>query len=203
MRCELKYYMVTDAQTADTWAEGQKVDAIRKAYQHAVQTPMDGVEHLWKEYQEFENRLNRITVRSVLRATNGSLLAFQAKKFISDLAPAHMQARTVLTTLQEHLTGLFPPPSPYKYKTKIQLPRQHDFSTSDKAFVSRWRLYVKWEGGNPLDIKNEHKAQLHSRLQSVYRKAIVRMRFFPEIWYVCPCVSEVHWLACLPYHVGT
>ncbi|KAI0337339.1 Suf-domain-containing protein [Trametopsis cervina] len=155
-------------ETANTWEEGQKMDAIRKAYQRAVQTPMDGVKRLWEEYQEFENNLNRIT----------------AKKLITDLTPAHMQARTVLTTLQEHLTVLFPPPPPPKHKTKIWLPRQPNFSAGDKALVGRWRLYLKWEEGNPLEIEDKDKAQLHSRLQGVYRKALVRMRFFSEIWYM-------------------
>ena len=50
------------SQTATTWDEGQKMDAIRKAYQRAIQIPMDNVKRLWEEYQEFENNLNKITV---------------------------------------------------------------------------------------------------------------------------------------------
>lgn len=50
-------------QTSNTWEEGQKMDAVRKAYQRAVQIPMDNVKRLWEEYQEFENNLNKITVR--------------------------------------------------------------------------------------------------------------------------------------------
>ena len=38
------------------------MDAIRKAYQQAVQIPMENVKRLWEEYQEFENNLNKITV---------------------------------------------------------------------------------------------------------------------------------------------
>lgn len=40
------------------------MDAVRKAYQRAVQIPTDNVKKLWEEYQDFENGLNRITVRS-------------------------------------------------------------------------------------------------------------------------------------------
>ncbi|KAI0092880.1 Suf-domain-containing protein [Irpex rosettiformis] len=153
-------------ETSNTWEEGQKMDAVRKAYQRAVQIPMDNVKRLWEEYQEFENNLNKIT----------------AKKLISDLTPAHMQARTVLTTLQEHLTVLIPPaPST---KTAVWLPRVPNFSAGDKALVGRWRIYLKWEEGNPLEIEEKDKAQLHTRLQGVYRKALVRMRFFSEIWYM-------------------
>ena len=52
----------THLQTSSTWEEGQKMDAIRKAYQRAVQIPMDNVKRIWEEYQEFENNLNKITV---------------------------------------------------------------------------------------------------------------------------------------------
>lgn len=106
----------------------------------------------------------------------------QAKKLVADLTPAHMQARTVLTTLQEHLTVLIPPVS--SSKGTIWLPRVPNFSAGDKALVGRWRIYLKWEEGNPLEIEEKDKAQLHTRLQGVYRKALVRMRFFSEIWYV-------------------
>lgn len=40
------------------------MDAVRKAYQRAVQIPTDNVKKLWEEYQDFENGLNRITVRA-------------------------------------------------------------------------------------------------------------------------------------------
>ena len=39
------------------------MEAVRKAYQRAVQIPMDDVKRLWEDYQEFENNLNKITVR--------------------------------------------------------------------------------------------------------------------------------------------
>ena len=110
------------------------------------------------------------------------VMSRQAKKLIADATPAHMQARTVLNTLQEHLTVLFPPPPPSKFRNTIWLPRVPSFTAGEKALVARWRAYLKWEESNPLEIEEKDKAQLHSRLQSVYRKAVVRMRFYPEIW---------------------
>ncbi|GJE94378.1 HAT and Suf domain-containing protein [Phanerochaete sordida] len=157
-----------DLEAATPWEEGQKNDAIRKAYQRVVQIPTDNVKRLWEEWQEWENGLNKIT----------------AKKLISDATPAHMQARTVLNALQEHLTVLFPPAPPSKHRNAIVLPRVPTFASGEKALVARWRAYLKWEESNPLEIEEKDKAQLHSRLQSVYRKAIVRMRFYPEIWFM-------------------
>ena len=39
------------------------MDAVRRAYQQAVQIPMENVKRLWEDYQDFENGLNKITVR--------------------------------------------------------------------------------------------------------------------------------------------
>lgn len=94
-----------------------------------------------------------------------------------------MQARTVLNQLQEHLTVLFPPPPPSRTaRPSIWLPRQPTFNAGDKALVGRWRMYLKWEESNPLEIEEKDRATLLSRVQGVYRKATVRMRFFSEIW---------------------
>lgn len=145
------------------------MDVVRKAYHRAVEIPMENVKKIWEDYQDFENGLNKIT----------------AKKFLSDLQEGHMQARTVLNALQEHLTVLFPPPPPSRTnRPPIWLPRQPTFSGGDKALVGRWRSYLKWEESNPLKIEESKKATLTTRLQGVYRKAVVRMRFFSEIWYV-------------------
>lgn len=54
-------------QTTTTWEEQQKMDAVRKAYHRAVQIPMENVKKLWEEYQDFENGLNKITVRCSCR----------------------------------------------------------------------------------------------------------------------------------------
>ena len=100
-----------------------------------------------------------------------------------------MQARAVLSTLQEHLATLFPPMPPPKSKSgSIYLPRAPTFNANDKALVGRWRQYLKWEESNPLEVDEKDKVQLHLRIRAVYRKAVVRMRFFAEIWYVTCCM---------------
>jgi hypothetical protein len=60
--------------------------SLRKVDHCAVQIPLDNVERLWQEFVAFETGLNKIT----------------AKKFMADLFPAHMQARTVLRQLVNH-----------------------------------------------------------------------------------------------------
>lgn len=43
-----------------SYAENQKITAVRKVYQKAVITPIIGIEHLWKEYINFESSINPI-----------------------------------------------------------------------------------------------------------------------------------------------
>lgn len=49
-------------QTSNTWEEQRKMDSMRRIYQRAVSIPLNNVEHLWKEYDQWENGLNRLTV---------------------------------------------------------------------------------------------------------------------------------------------
>lgn len=44
------------------WQDQQKMDQLRKLYQRAICIPVKGVEQIWKEYDQFENGLNKITV---------------------------------------------------------------------------------------------------------------------------------------------
>jgi cleavage stimulation factor subunit 3 len=38
------------------------MDALRKLYQRAIEQPMHNLETFWKEYDQFENGLNKILV---------------------------------------------------------------------------------------------------------------------------------------------
>lgn len=45
-----------------SWQDQQKMDQLRKAYQKAICVPMSSVNVLWKEYDQFEMNLNKMTV---------------------------------------------------------------------------------------------------------------------------------------------
>ena len=139
------------------------MDALRKVYHRAVQIPLDNVERLWQELEAFETNLNRIT----------------AKKFMADLSPAHMQARTVLRQLVNHVGAIYPPNS-----SEIYLPSLPKFDASERALVGKWKAYLKWEEGNPLEIEEKDRSILITRIQGVYRKAVIRLRYYSEIWHV-------------------
>ncbi|EJD00731.1 Suf-domain-containing protein [Fomitiporia mediterranea MF3/22] len=151
-----------------TWEEQQKMDQLRKIYQRAVQIPLENVETLWKDYEAFENGLNKIT----------------AKKFLQDLTPAYMTARTKLRELRKHLGILFAPPPGTGSGTRspLNLPHKPTYNSTERQFVGAWKQYLKWEESNPFEI--EERSTLITRVQGVYRKAVVRMRFFSEIWFM-------------------
>lgn len=44
------------------WQDQQKMDLLRKAYQRAICIPTQNVNMLWKEYDQFEMGLNKLTV---------------------------------------------------------------------------------------------------------------------------------------------
>ncbi|KAI0301886.1 hypothetical protein B0F90DRAFT_1716130 [Multifurca ochricompacta] len=156
-------------ETNSTWEEQQKMDALRKVYHRAVQIPLENVETLWSELETFENNLNRIT----------------AKKFLTDLSPSYMQARTVLRQLQRHLGPLFPPPPPSSpSRPYLYLPTKPTFNAAERALVGAWKSYLRWEESNPLEIEEQDRNTFITRVQGVYRKAVIRMRFFGEIWYM-------------------
>lgn len=97
-----------------------------------------------------------------------------------------MTAKTVLRDLRRHLSPLFPPPPPPPYSASpvahhaLHIPAKPVFTSNERALVALWKTYLKWEEGNPLVI--EDKQVLFQRVQAVYRKALVRMRFYAEIW---------------------
>ncbi|KAH7921985.1 Suf-domain-containing protein [Leucogyrophana mollusca] len=156
-------------ETTTTWEESQKMDALRKVYHRAVQIPLENVERLWSELEAFENNLNKIT----------------AKKFMSDLSPSYMQARTVLRQLQRHLGPLFPPPpQSSSSRPPLYLPPTPTFNAAERALVGAWKTYLKWEESNPLEFEDKDRSTLISRIQGVYRKAVIRMRYYSEIWYM-------------------
>lgn len=43
------------------------MDSMRRVYQKSVAIPLNNVEHLWKEYDQWENNLNRLTVSQSLK----------------------------------------------------------------------------------------------------------------------------------------
>lgn len=102
---------------------------------------------------------------------------------MADLTPSYMQARTVLRQLQKHMSyPLFPNPSQSSSSRPVLFLPAPTFDHKDRPFAGAWKAYLKWEESNPLELEEKDKATLITRIQGVYRKAVIRMRFYSEIW---------------------
>ena len=121
------------------------MDALRKVYHRAVQIPLENVEILWRELDAFENGLNKITVRDAQSLPIVLYLIFpsQAKKFLSELSPSYMTARSTLRELRKHLSVLLPPaPHSGGGRVPLLLPQKPTFSQADRALVGSWKTYL-------------------------------------------------------------
>jgi len=92
---------------------------------------------------------------------------------MADLSPVHMQARNFLRQLIKHIDLLYATDS-----SEMYLPSLPRFDTVERTLVGKWKVYLKWEESNPLGLKGSQEAMLITRIQGVYRKALIRMRYY-------------------------
>ncbi|THH30999.1 hypothetical protein EUX98_g3183 [Antrodiella citrinella] len=152
---------------ADIWNEGCQTDILRMAYQCAIQAPTAHANKLWQQYCEFE----------AAAADPQSV-----EKIIAAHQVVHTQACKAYGALQACVGDLFSAPT--ADQDLLRLPRVPIFFADEKALMSKWRQYLKWEEGNPLSYDDHARSRLYTRVQAAYRKAVVLMRFYPEVWYM-------------------
>lgn len=80
----------------------------------------------------------------------------------------------------------------------LDIPSPPTLRSEERSLLAAWRKYLEYEESNPLAIDDD-KAALTYRLISVYRKAVIQMRFYPEIW----CVGLLRYLPCPPLNIVT
>ncbi|KAL4918544.1 hypothetical protein BDW62DRAFT_181073 [Aspergillus aurantiobrunneus] len=144
------------------WQDQQKMDLLRKAYQRAICVPMQVVNTLWKEYDQFEMGLNKLTGR----------------KFLQEQSPSYMTARSSYTELQNITRDLI----------RTTFPRLPPVPGSDGDVeylqqVEIWKRWISWEKGDPLVLKEDDLAAYKTRVAYVYKQALMALRFLPEIWF--------------------
>ena len=107
---------------------------------------------------------------------------------MQDLSPSYMQARSVLREMRPRLSALHQAPATYSAtnlnKMPLQLPQPLGFTPAERALVNGWKAYLSWEESNPLEMEEKDQSLFHTRMQLLYRQAVVKMRFLPEIWYM-------------------
>lgn len=162
--------LLKERETSNQWQAGQKMDDIRRAYQRAVAVPLAIVEQIWREYDAYENGLNRIT----------------AKKFLADRSPAYMTARSVFREMRTLTDGLNRPHLPrvpcWAMPPSLETVVSPLTIVRDRHNVELWKKYLRWEESNPLQL--EDVQALQSRVLLAYRKSVMHMRFYPELWYM-------------------
>ncbi|KAJ6166611.1 RNA-processing protein HAT helix [Penicillium chermesinum] len=144
------------------WQDQQKMDLMRKAYQKAICVPTQAVNTLWKEYDQFEMGLNKLTGR----------------KFLQEQSPSYMTARSSYTELQNITRDLI----------RTSLPRLPPVAGSDGDIefaqqVDIWKRWIAWEKNDPLVLKDDDPASFKARVVYVYKQALMALRFLPEIWF--------------------
>jgi len=145
------------------WQDQQKMDQLRKAYQRAICVPIANVNTLWKEYDQFELGLNKLTGR----------------KYLAEKSPAYISAKSANTALENITRGL----------KRINLPRLPPALgfEGDQEYMEQvelWKKWIAWEKSDPLDLKDDkdQPGLLQKRILYVYNQALMALRFWPEMW---------------------
>lgn len=143
------------------WQDQQKMDQLRKAYHRAITVPMSTVNNLWKEYDQFEMGLNKLTGR----------------KFIQERSPGYMSAKSANIALDNITRGI----------KRTNLPRLppapgFDGDTEFREQVDLWRRWISWEKDDPLVLADDEPKAYRLRVMYCYRQALMALRFWPEMW---------------------
>jgi len=138
-----------------SFAENQKIAAIRKIYQRAVVNPMMNIEGLWKEYSSFEQSINPMI----------------AEKLTQERSRDYMNARRVAKEYEAVTRGL--------NKSQPSIPPSG--SQEELKQVELWHNYINWEKSNPLKV--EDPALVTKRVMFAYEQALLCLGHHPDIWY--------------------
>ncbi|CAH1799459.1 unnamed protein product [Owenia fusiformis] len=145
-----------------SYAENQRITAVRKVYQRAVINPMIGIEQVWKEYNQYEQAINPLI----------------AKKMVEDRGKAYANAKRVSKEYENMTKGL-----------QRNLPSIPPTNTPEEAKqVELWKKYISWEKSNPL--RTEDHAKMTTRVMFAFEQCLLCLGHHPDIWYEAACYLE-------------
>ncbi|XP_052243901.1 cleavage stimulation factor subunit 3-like isoform X2 [Dreissena polymorpha] len=137
-----------------SYAENQRITAVRKVFQRGVINPMINIEQLWKDYGHYENSINPLI----------------AKKMVEDRARDYMNARRVSKEYEVVTRGL-----------NRNLPSVPPTNTPEEATqVELWKKYITWEKENPL--RTEDQALITKRVMFAYEQCLLCLAYHPDVW---------------------
>jgi len=140
-----------------SYAENQKITAIRKVYQRAIVNPMVNIENLWKDYVNFEQGIKQ----------NPAI----AEKMTHEHSRDYMNARRVAKEYEAVTRGL--------NKQAVSVPPTG--SSDENKQVELWNNYIMWEKSNPLKV--EDPALIAKRVMFAYEQCLLCLGHHPHIWY--------------------
>ncbi|KAG9338136.1 hypothetical protein JZ751_027108 [Albula glossodonta] len=109
-----------------SYAENQRITAVRRVYQRGCVNPMINIEQLWRDYSKYEEGIN----------------VHLAKKMIEDRSRDYMNARREYETVMKGLDRNAP-----------SVPPQN--SPQEAQQVEMWKKYIQWEKSNPLRTEDQ------------------------------------------------
>ncbi|CAG9853884.1 unnamed protein product [Phyllotreta striolata] len=138
-----------------SYAENQKISAVRKVYQRGIITPMTGMETFWKDYIAFEQNINAII----------------AEKMSIERSRDYMNARRVAKELEVQIRGI--------NRNAPSIPPSG--TPEERKQVELWQKYIAWEKSNPL--RTEDTALLTKRVVFALEQCLLCLGHHPDIWY--------------------
>ncbi|KAI8920212.1 hypothetical protein DFJ77DRAFT_233633 [Powellomyces hirtus] len=149
---------VKSGETSSIYEDQQQMDLLRRAYNRAIWIPSTNIEQLWKDYDAFENGLNKLT----------------AKKFLSEKSAGYMTARTAIRELKTLL-------DPIEKAQKSWMAKPPTWIDKEVQMLAAWKRYIAWERSNPLRL--DDKSMWISRVMYAYKTCLLMLRYYPEIYY--------------------
>ncbi|KAL0697849.1 hypothetical protein Bca4012_053971 [Brassica carinata] len=132
----------------------QRKIALRKVYQRAILTPTHHVEQLWKEYENFENSVNRQL----------------AKGLVNEYQPKFNSARAVYRERKKYIEDID--------WNMLAVPPTG--SSKEEVQWVAWKKFLTFEKGNPQRIDT---ALSTKRIIYVYEQCLMCLYHYPDVWY--------------------
>ncbi|XP_038072153.1 cleavage stimulation factor subunit 3-like [Patiria miniata] len=143
------------AEAKGSYAENQRITAVRRVYQRGVVNPMVNIEVFWKDYCTYENGINPII----------------AKKMIDDRSRSYMNARRVAKEYEAVTKGL--------NRNNPAVPPSGTLDESKQ--VELWKKYINWEKTNP--TRTEDQTLMTKRVMFAYEQCLLCLGHHPDVWY--------------------
>ncbi|XP_029406026.2 protein suppressor of forked [Bactrocera neohumeralis] len=148
-------HFLRSVEAVGSYAENQKITAVRRVYQKAVVTPIVGIEQLWKDYIAFEHNINPII----------------SEKMSLERSKDYMNARRVAKELEILTKGL-----------NRNLPAvPPTLSKEEMKQVDLWKKFIAFEKSNPL--RTEDTALITRRVMFATEQCLLVLTHHPAVWH--------------------